>query len=319
MSLVVLKPGLLTTLQDAGRYGHAALGIGAAGAADAVALRLANALVGNPADACALEFTLVGPRLRFEHAVVVALIGETAAKCDGLALDPWRPQRIDAGSELDCGALRHGARGYLAIAGGIEVTPVLGSRSTDVNAAIGPLHGRALQSGDVLPLRASTPPPKKIANWSLDPSPWFDRDGRAPIRLIAGSHFERLDAASHAALFDAEFRIAAASNRVGWRLDGPLLQLSAPLELISTGVVPGTLQLPPGGRPIVLGVEGPTSGGYPRIAHVIGVDLPRLAQRRPGDALRFELTDLGDAERRLREREHALRRLEAAIHARLTA
>lgn len=332
MSLTVLAPGPLTTVQDRGRPGHAALGVGSAGAADETALRLANALVGNARNAAALEFTLVGPRLHFDGDALVALTGDCTARCDGEDVPAWRPVRIAAGATLECGALRRGVRGYLAVAGGIALPTVLGSRSTDVNAGIGPLGGRALRAGDVLPLgavadaahacRPLPPAPRRgarAANWALDPAPWFDATGQHPLRLLPGSHVDALDGPSRAALWTQAFRIGAASNRVGWRLDGPRLTLAAPLELVSAGVMPGTLQLPPGGQPIVLGVEAPTSGGYPRLGHVITVDLPRLAQRRPGDALRFVPTDLAAAQRRLLRREQALADLEARLHARLTA
>jgi antagonist of KipI len=322
MSVRVLRPGLLTTVQDAGRDGYAALGIGASGAADSVALRLANALVGNARTEAALEWTLLGPRLQFDAATCVALVGDTSASIDGVAVPAWRPLRIGRGSMLDCGNLRRGARGYLAVAGGLAVAPVLGSRSTDVNAGIGPLAGRALRAGDVLPLYDVEPVAVasfKPAKWSIDPLPWFDFDTDEPLRLLRGTHFADLDAPSRAALCDAEFHIAADSNRVGWRLLGPALKLAVPRELVSSGVAAGTLQLPPGGQAIVLGVEGPTTGGYPRLAHVIAVDLPRLAQRRPGDAVRFALVGLDHAHRLLHEREDALRKLESALHTRLHA
>ncbi len=334
MNVHVLKAGLLTTIQDAGRFGYASLGIGAAGACDGIALRLGNALAGNPGDTAALEFTLVGPRLRFDAATTIALIGEMAATLNGAAVLPWRPLHVVPGDVLDAGALRRGSRGYVAIAGGLALPEVLDSLSTDINAGIGPMGGRALRVGDVLTLRVSddvrarrkaatattrSRPPSPLSNWSLDPSHWFDFDGVEPLRLLTGSHFDQLDASSRAALFESEFRIAAESNRVGWRLQGPPLRLSAALELVSAGVTPGTLQLPRSGQPIVLGVEGPTTGGYPRIGHVIGVDLPRFAQRRPGDAVRFALTDLPEARRLLRDREIALQQLESAIHARLHA
>lgn len=318
MSMRVLKPGLLTSVQDTGRNGYAALGIGASGAADSVALRLANALVGNSRSAAALEWTLLGPRLQFDVATCVAVIGDTNVNVDGDGVPAWCPLRIEPGSVLDCGTLRRGARGYLAVAGGLAVAPVLGSRSTDVNAGIGPVDGRALRAGDVLPLQAAMPSSTR-AKWSIDPAPWFDFDGGEPVRLLRGTHFTDLDAASRAALCEAEFRIASDSNRVGWRLVGPTLQLAAPRELVSSGVTVGTLQLPPGGQGIVLGVEGPTTGGYPRLAHVIAVDMPRLAQRRPGDAVRFDLVEPDHAHRLLREREDALRKLESAIHIRLHA
>ena len=309
MSVEILRTGVLTTLQDRGRPGSAMLGVGTAGAMDDVALRLANALVGNASGAAALEITLIGPRLRFDAAATIALTG---AEHPGVPM--WRAVRIDAGSVLDLGHARHGARAYLAIAGGFAVEHVLGSASTDVNAQLG---GRPLREGDRLAV-GDAHPRESDASWSLDPRPWFDADPATPIRLIRGAHFMALDAASRTALFGREFRIASDSNRVGFRLDGPRLTLSAPLELISEPLAAGTLQLPPGGQPIALMAEHPTVGGYPRIGHVAAVDLALLAQRRPGDTVRFAEIDLDDAQTRYLEREHALAGLIEAIHERLT-
>jgi antagonist of KipI len=312
--LSVLQAGLLTTLQDSGRHGHAHLGVGTSGAADVALLRLANALVGNAPGAAALELTLVGPRLRFDLAADVAVVGHVGAQLDGRPLPAWRRCAVAAGGELEVGRLQRGARAYLAVGGGFDAAPVLGSRSTDLNAGIGPFGGRALRRGDRLGWHAAAR--RGTAAWSLDPAPWCEPDPALPLRLVAGAHLGCLTAPSHAALFGAEFRIAADSNRVGWRLDGPSLALSAAHELVSTGVVPGTLQLPPGGQPIVLGVEGPGTGGYPRLGHVASVDLARLAQRRPGDALRFCAIERDAALLLAQQREAALQRLETAIHAR---
>lgn len=380
MSVAILKPGLLTTVQDRGRRGHAALGVGAAGPMDDVAFRLANALVGNGDDAAALEITLVGPRLRFDTAATIAMTGAAfAAHIDGEPIDGWRAIEVDAGAVLDCGRARRGARGYLAIAGGFAVEHVLGSASTDTNARLGPFGGRALREGDALPalvgalqarpesphaslvaaaplvpfrvllqkrhdhrrsvvgaLQARPVPPranliaaaplvpfrvllqKRAGNaWSLDPRPWFDPDPHRPIRLIRGSHFDALDHASREALFTAQFRIAADSNRVGFRLDGPHLAFAEPLELVSEPVGFGTVQLPPGGQPIALLAEHPTTGGYPRIGQIAAIDLPRLAQRRPGDPVRFVEIDLSEAQTRYLRRERELARLVEAIASRL--
>jgi biotin-dependent carboxylase-like uncharacterized protein len=313
VSVELLRAGMLTTLQDRGRHGCAMLGVGAAGAMDDVSLQLANALVGNAADAAVLEITLIGPRLRFDEAATIALTG--AAHPD---VPMWRTVKVDAGTVLDVGNARHGARAYLAIAGGFVVDHILGSAATDVNARIGGIDGRPLREGDRLVIGetdsvAREPHP----TWSLDPRPWFDTNAATPIRLIRGAHFDFVDADSRGELFEREFRIAPDSNRVGFRLDGPRLALSAPLELVSEPLTAGTVQLPPGGQPIALMAEHPTIGGYPRIGHVAAVDLPTLAQRRPGDAVRFAEIGLDEAQTRYLEREHALARLIEAIHDRL--
>jgi antagonist of KipI len=313
VSVEVLRAGLLTTLQDRGRGGCAMLGVGTAGAMDAVALRLANALAGNADDAAALEITLIGPRLRFEKAATIALTG---AEHPGIAM--WRPLRVDAGTVLDFGAARHGARAYLAVAGGFTAERVLGSASTDVNARLGGIDGCPLRDGDRLAIDAGGRVMREShPAWSLDPHPWFDADAGTPVRLICGTHFGALDPASRAALFEREFRIAPESNRVGFRLDGPRIALSAPLELVSEPLAAGTLQLPPGGQPIALMAEHPTIGGYPRIGHVAAVDFALLAQRRPGDTVRFVQIDLDGAKPRYIQRARALARLIETIHERL--
>ncbi len=324
MSVLVLKPGLLTTLQDRGRLGHAALGIGHAGAMDPVALRLANALAGNAEDAAALEFSAVGAVLRFDSATTFALCGAPfEARLDGQPVGAWQTWQAPAGSVLDVGRARHGLRGYLAVAGGFAVERVLGSAATDLNAALGPFGGRALRAGDRLAIGASRSraPTTTTAHhpWSLDPRPWFDPDTQHPIRLIRGAHFSALDTASQHALYAHPFRIANDSNRVGLRLDGPALALHTPLERLSEAVAFGTLQLPPGGQPIVLMAEHPTTGGYPRIGQVAAVDLPRLAQRRPGSPVRFAEITLDQAQSRYLAREHALTRLIGAITQRLAS
>jgi antagonist of KipI len=323
MSVEVLRPGMLTTLQDRGRQGCAILGVGTAGAMDDVASRLSNALVGNAVDATVLEITLIGPRLRFGDAATIALTGAAFPARVGTADVPmWCTVEIAAGGVLDVGTAQRGTRGYLAIAGGFAAERVLGSTSTDVNARLGGLHGRPLHEGDRLAGGVAAQPRNawpiaRHAPWSLDPRPWFDADRATPIRLIRGAHYDALDTASRAALFEHEFRVTPDSNRVGFRLNGPRLALSTPIELVSEPLTAGTLQLPPGGQPIALMAEHPTIGGYPRIGHVAAVDRPLLAQRKPGDAVRFAEIGLDDAQTRYLERERELERLIEAIHERL--
>ena len=329
MSIHVLTPGLLSTVQDAGRPGHADIGMGRAGAADAVAWRLANALVGNHAGEAALEFTLAGPSLRFEQAVTIALTGALPdAQADGQPLPGWTSCHLPAGSTLRLGPLRQGCRGYLAVRGGIDAAPVLGSRSTDLHAALGGHHGRALRGGDRLAIGPCEPAawwPRHAGivalRWRLDPRPWFDAVATeaAPcvLALLPGTHANALDEDASARLFAQTFRLSSAGDRTGCRLDGHALSLRAPLELVSEPALPGTVQLPPSGQPIVLMAEAPVTGGYPRIGQLAAVELPRLAQRRPGDALCFRPCTHQQALARLDARERRLRRVLDAVARRL--
>lgn len=321
MTIEVIKPGLLTTLQDRGRPGFAHLGVGRSGAFDAPALRIANALCGNAADACGLEITLLGPTLRFLEDVWIAVTGAPMPiTIDGTDAPMWAPVPIRAGATLTLGATHTGCRGYVAVRGGLDFAPVLGSRSSDLNAALGPLEGRPLRAGDVLPF---VTPDGVFANaatmpkWRLDPRPWFDSEAQAPLRLMPGHHLDCLTEGSRKRLFTQLFVIQSKSNRVGVRLSGPTLEWTAPIEMISEGCLPGVLQLPPSGEPIAFGPECPVSGGYPRIGQLAAVDLPRLAQRRPGDAVRFTSCTLDEALHALRKREQVLAGMEATIRRRM--
>jgi antagonist of KipI len=313
--LRVIEPGLLTTIQDRRRFGSARLGIGHAGAADVPAWRLANALVGNAENTAALEMTLNGPVLETDADIIVALTGATLpnAQINDAPLPAWRPVAVAAGSRLTLGPMSEGCRSYLAIAGGIDLSPWRGSRATDVNAALGP-RPHPLTAGDTLKIGGTTSHLPAPVSWSLDPRPWFDTRSPHIIRLLAGSHTSRLDAASQKALGGEDtWTVGSDSNRVGMRLDGPHLALSAPLDMLSEGVTAGTVQLPPDGRAIIMGPEHPVTGGYPRIGQVIAVDLPRLAQCRPGDEIAFEWADLAQAMEWLTRRDTALERLIARI------
>jgi antagonist of KipI len=320
MSVTVIKPGLLSSLQDAGRPGHAALGVGRAGAMDLPAWQLANALVGNRHGEAALECTLAGPSLRFGQAAVVALTGAAiAAHVGSRAIPPWTTCLLPAGSVLQLGGMSRGCRSYLAVRGGFDVPPLLGSRSSDLHARI----GRALQAGDVLPVGASAPlhalstrREVRVLGWGLDPQPWFDFVHR-PLALLHGSHWAALDGASQRQLYGSHFTLSKDSNRTASRLDGHALHLAEPLELVSEAVLPGTLQLPPSGQPIVLQAEAPVTGGYPRIGQLAAVELPRLAQLRPGDTVCFRETGMDEALARLAAHRQRLARMLDAIAQRL--
>ena len=247
MTLVVLKPGALTTVQDTGRTGLRHLGVGLGGALDAFSARVANLLVGNGEDAALLEITLAGPVLRFERGARIALTGASAdAGADGIALPGWRPIALPAGSELRIGACRDGARAYLAVAGGFDVSPVMGSRGTDVRAGFGGVDGRPLRAGDRLAFAASESDQSgidamAIAPWWLDPTPDLDLAMPALAHAMPGRDALR----EPRSLFDAPWRIATASDRQALRLEGPRLQAADTRDRVSAPVAPGSVQLPP--------------------------------------------------------------------------
>lgn len=324
MNVTVIKPGLLSSLQDGGRPGHAALGVGRAGAMDLPAWQLANALVGNTAGEATIECTLAGPSLCFEQAAVIALTGAPiTARVGEHSLPMWTTCQLPAGSVLHLGGMASGCRSYLAVRGGFDIAVLLGSRSSDLHARIGFARGRALHPGDLLPVGSAAPLPGLSTghevhplSWSLDPQPWFDF-ARGPLALLRGSHWVQLDEVSRGLLCGGSFVLSKDSNRTAGRLDGHILRLQAPLELISEAALPGTVQLPPSGQPIALLAEAPVTGGYPRIGQVAAVDLPRLAQRRPGDTVCFQESTLDEALRRLGARQQRLTRLLDTIAQRL--
>lgn len=292
--IAVLRAGMLTTVQDSGRRGHRADGVPLSGAADPLALRLANLVAGNDEHAAGFECTLVGPTLRFARDAVVAWGGAESA-----ALPSGRPVAVRAGATLEIGPLRRGARGYLAIAGGIDVTPVLGSRSTFVRAGLGGLDGRALRDGDALPIAAGTRDTR--GSWQIDERIVPRHVATPTVRVIAGAHAEDFEGWR-----EREFSVSAHSDRMGVRLAGVVARRGPARELVSSPVAPGTIQVPPDGQPIVLLAEAQTIGGYPQLAHVITADLPLVAQLRPGEAVKFTEVSLDEALRAAAARERAL-------------
>jgi antagonist of KipI len=303
VSIKVLRPGLLTTLQDSGRHGHQHLGLCPGGAMDPLALRLANALVGNPQHEAALEITVLGPELVFEKATLVAL-------CGGEFYGDFpkhRPVLMSAGAKIAIGRVQRGARAYLAVAGGFLLEPVLGSKSTYLPGRFGGFQGRALRRGDVLPLREDISelsrqrfgrlkkPVRKqtysTVRWHAPPVTLPEHE---PVLLHAleGQHFDSFDVPSQRAFFDAVWRIAPESNRMGFRLAGPALSRREGDEILSGPTCLGSVQVPGSGAPIALMADHQTTGGYPRIAEIASADVPRLAQLAPGGTLRFARCDL---------------------------
>ncbi|MFP5465336.1 MAG: biotin-dependent carboxyltransferase family protein [Gammaproteobacteria bacterium] len=278
----VVRAGLCDLVMDLGRPGRGALGVPAGGAADPAALAAANRLVGNEVTAAGLEITLSGPVLRFPAGGVVALAGArfAAARSSGAAATWHETLVLAAGETLSLGPAQAGCRCWLVLRGGLAVPPVMGSRSTLLPAGFGGQLGRALQAGDALP---STPATGEIRLLRAH-APAGPRNGT--LRVMAGPQAGLFDDAGLAAFFASPYRVDPASDRRGLRLNGPAVT-HARTELASQGVLPGAVQVPPDGQPIILGWDGPVTGGYPVIAGVISADIPLLAQLRPGDTARF--------------------------------
>lgn len=331
----ILRAGALASVQDAGRAGARRFGVGAAGALDTVALAVGNLLTGNPRTAAAIEFTLGRAAVRFHAGARIALTGaECCAELDGKPLPAWHAATVAPGSTLTVGAPRIGSRAYLCVAGGIDVPLVMGSRSTDLKAGFGGHQGRALRDGDRLAIGPGAPgddSPRRHddgdaggggladvvgvlpPSWALPLAPV----GRAlPIRMLPGLEYHQFDGAAHTALWEAAWTLTPHSNRIGFRLQGPALSRRAEHrnhDLLSHGVVPGVMQVPPAGQPIVLMADAQTTGGYPKIGVVIEADLWRLAQASLGATLRFVRVtpqQAHDAQARL---ERYLARIEQAL------
>jgi antagonist of KipI len=318
MSVSVVRAGYFTTVQDLGRTGLREYGVSLGGALDAHALRIANLLVGNDPAAAGIETTLGRVRLRFDDRRVVAWCGGAVQLSLGtVAVPAGRAAVVAAGEEVSIAAPERGARAWLSISGGVDVPLVLGSRSTDLRAQFGGLNGRALRDGDVLPLGESPDAPRIDSTWGA-PQAWAQTGTRGAIlRIIRGAEWERFTPFARESFLKEQFTVTDEADRMGARLDGPKLKRDTAAELVSEAVAPGTIQVPPNGAPILLLGDCQTIGGYPKLAHVITVDMPIAAQLRPGDPVRFAEVSLGEAHALLRERERDVCWFRAGVALRL--
>lgn len=304
MQIQVKSPGLFTTVQDLGREGFGPMGVSASGAADPIALRLGNRLVGNADGTAGLEMTLLGGTFSFPHGAVVALTGsDFAATLDGVRVELWASVRISPGQTLSLGHTRSGARCYLCVHGGIAVAPFLGRASTHILSGLGGFEGRALHKADVLNVGPATESfrKRKLAQWG--------REALAPrkvLRVTPGPQADWFRESSLQLFYSGQHRVAEESNRMGLRLEGSPIPANSGGEMITEGVSLGAIQVPEGGLPIILFVEQQTTGGYPKIANVISADLPSVGQLRPRDEIRFELVGWDTARRLLHEQQQLL-------------
>lgn len=312
--LIIHKGGMQTTVQDCGRSGFQKYGVVASGAMDTYALRMANLLVGNGENTAALEVTLMGPAIHFGEDHIISICGgDLSPKLDDKAIRRWRAISVAKGQTLTFGHPHSGSRCYVAIAGGIEVPEVMGSRSTYLRAALGGYQGRALEAGDLLAIGKATAAPKLAAqtdSWFV-PSPPYSSE--PVIRITKGRQFGLFSEDSREHFLSKAFSINSQSDRMGYRLDGPRLSLAEQQEMISEAVMFGSIQVPANGKPIILMADRQTAGGYPKIAEIITVDLPLVSQLKPGDRLRFREVSIEEAQRLLRIQEKAINCLKMAI------
>ena len=292
-SLLVESAGLQTTVQDLGRPGFGPEGVSASGAADPVALRLGNLLVENQPGVAGLELTLVGGSFVFPDGAVIAITGaDLGATVNGRPLEMWASHTLEPGTKLMFGATKNFARGYLAIAGGIQVDPFLGSASTHVLSGLGGFEGRALRKGDRLRIGKAS---KKVRRRRITLAALYAFKPRKVLRVTEGPQADWFSEAAKQVFYRDVFRVSEESDRVGLRLEGTALDGSTAREMITEGVSLGAVQVTTSGQPIILFVEQQTTGGYPKIANIIAADLHRIGQLRPRAEIRFQRTSLAVA------------------------
>ena len=312
--LHVLSPGMFTTVQDLGRFGHQDLGVPVAGALDPISLRLANALVGNPENTGALEIRIMGPSLRIEaDSVRVALCGTDAE----IQISGTPPRHVSSGESvrlrrghvMQISAIRDTSCCYLAVEGGFDLPQPFNSQSTYVRGGFGGYEGRVLKEGDLLPLASTTVPARTESRLN----DMLEIDTPGAVRVVLGPQDNYFTDAGLRTFLEGEFTITQDADRMGLRLDGPTLEHSIGFNIASDGIATGSIQVPGTGKPIILLADHQTTGGYPKIATVISTDLPRLGRMRPGRKFRFEAISVIEAEEARRSQEAAVRRSIDAI------
>ncbi len=319
-SIELISAGLLTTVQDLGRRGYQRYGIPVCGALDPVSLRIANVLVGNPEGEACLEITALGPTIRFNSDSVVALVGaDFKIDLDGREVRTWESVEVSAGSVLSIGAASDGLRAYLAIAGGIDVPPVMNSRSTDLKGVFGGFEGRHLQDGDSLPVGDSP----HVADWSqrglpagISRQPTFGQEFQ--IRVVLGPQDGEFTQTGIDTMLTSEYTVSVDSDRMGYRLEGAEITHERGPDIVSDGTALGSVQVPGSGQPIILLADRGTTGGYTKIATVIAPDIGLLSQALPGAKVRFTAVSVEEAHEAQREQESMIREIKSHVGLDLT-
>ncbi|MEY4706203.1 MAG: putative hydrolase subunit [Nitrospirota bacterium] len=295
--ITVVKPGWLTTVQDLGRYGSQQYGVPVSGAMDRYSYIVANRLIGNSDHDAALEVTIKGPELLFERDSVIAVTGaDLTPSINDIGIPLWTSLPVNAGSRLTFGARRAGARGYLAVAGGIEVPVVMGSRSTHLSSRTGGMNGRALAQGDILVGGQPFAHQRATIGRSLPEKLRPVYSMVSTLRIVPGPQRASFSKQALEVLTTNPYRLSSQSDRTGYRLEGPALAHAGERPWISDGTAMGALQVPPDEQPILLMADRHTTGGYPKIAVVVSADLRMAGQLMPGETVRFQLITLPDAQ-----------------------
>ncbi len=304
-TLEIKEPGLLTTVQDLGRYGYQRFGVPVSGAMDTFSLKTGNLLVGNDEGAAGLEMTVLGPRVRFLAETWIAITGANLSPAlDGEPIPRWTAVKVPADCDLSFQGASDGMRSYLAVAGGIDVPVIMGSRSTYVKAALGGLEGRALKAGDVLRvLEPGVEPVERGLPEHLS-APVYGHNHE--IRVVLGPQDRAFTADGTATFLGSEYTVSIQSDRMGYRLEGPTIESADGPDIVSDGIPFGAVQIPGDGRPIILLADRGTTGGYAKIATVVSSDLGRLSQAMPGDTITFKNVTVEESHRLLREQVEVL-------------
>lgn len=306
MSMHIISPGMLTTVQDLGRRGYMASGFQQGGAMDQFAARAANILLDNSESDGVLEMTLLGVKAYFDEDNVIAITGAefaptvTDSETGEVTELPMNcAVRVKKGDVLDCGSARSGLRGYLAVAGGFDIAPVMGSMSTNLKCKVGGFDGRKLKSGDVLPLRYPQSDLYGMTSRVFEHDK--QKDGAVTVHVIPGPQDDYFSDKGKNIFYSETYSVTGDSDRMGIKLDGTPVESVDGVDIISDGIVAGSVQIPSSGKPIIMMADRQTTGGYAKIATVITSDLPLLAQLRPGGSLRFEKVDLQYAVKRIKQ------------------
>lgn len=314
MSILIRKPGILSTIQDLGRYGYRRYGINTGGAMDRTAARLTNILVGNDESEPVVELHYPAAEIEFGVDAEAAIGGaDFAPMLDGAPVDTWRPFFARGGSTLKFIAKRSGNRAYLAVKGGFRTDKWLNSSSTNLAAKIGGHKGRKLEAGDIIECSECDAPREFTAHYSISTGLRPRYSPFPTVRIVRGAGWDDLGGAGKDQLLGQDFTISNSANRMGFRLAGEAITLEKPVNLVSSAVTFGTIQNLPDGQLIILMADHQTAGGYPRIAHVISVDLPLVAQLGAKDKIAFHLVDLEEAERLMYAFERDLNLLKAGV------